>query len=194
MCDFEMPPSPSSRYALLVGWSLFLAAACQPGPQDAGSSKASPFYDLEGFFSEEVERLQQEQPPVDKTVTLEGRSEFQQLDSLDYRDELSVFQNSDINRAAWWDRYRIDSTFSGDRLQSITYSARSEELKIRSVRIRFEKENVRLVEIENRTDSPAATMDQQLQYDPQSGYRIETHQNVTFSKPREMIVEVRFRE
>lgn len=194
MRDFEPQPNSFFRHLFLTGLSLFLAAACQPGSQNAGSSEASPFYDLEAFFTEEVERLQTEQPPVDKTVTLDGRSEFQQLDSLDYQDELSVFQNSDINRAAWWDRYRIDSTFYGDRLQSIDYTAKSEELKIRSVRIRFEEGNVRRVEIENRTDSPTATMDQQLHYDPQSGYRIETRQNVTFSKPRAMIVEVRFRE
>ncbi len=170
------------------------ATACLPGNQESQGPDGSPFYDLETFFSGEVERLQREQPAVDKTVTLDGQSEFQQLDSLDYRDELSVFQNSDINRAAWWDKYAIDSTFSRDRLSSIQYTAREADLKIRSVSIQFENEKVSRIDIESRTDSPTATMDRKMHYEPQSGYRIETRQNVTFSKPRKMTVEVNFRQ
>jgi hypothetical protein len=173
---------------------LWLTAACLPGHQEPEGSAASPFYDLESFFSSEAERLQREQPPVDKTVQLDGRSEFQQLDSLDYRDEMSVFQNSDINRAAWWDKYAIDSTFSNDRLSRIRYTAREADLKIRSVSIQFENGKVSRVDIESETDSPTAAMNRKLRYEPESGYRIETRQNVTFSRPREMIVEVEFRE
>lgn len=173
---------------------LWLTVACRPGHQESEGPAASPFYDLEAFFSSEVDRLQREQPPVDKTVKLDGRSEFQQLDSLDYRDEMSVFQNSDINRAAWWDKYGIDSTFSGDQLSRIRYTAREADLKIRSVSVQFENGKVSRVDIESQTDSPTATMDQKLRYEPASGYYIETHQNVAFSRPREMIVEVTFRE
>lgn len=183
-----------ARRHLLLLALLWLTAACLPGHRESEASSASPFYDLEAFFSSEVERLQREQPPVDKTVQLDGQSEFQQLDSLDYRDELSVFHNSDINRAAWWDKYAIDSTFSGNRLNNIRYTAEEPDLKIRSVSIDFDGGKVSRVEIESQTDSPTAAMDRKLRYEPASGYYIETRQNVTFSKPREMIVEVEFRK
>jgi len=173
---------------------LLTAVACLPEGQESKATEASPFYDLERFFEEEVDRLQRLQPAVNKTVSLDGQSQFQQFDSLNYNDELSVFQNSDINRAAWWDKYAIDSTFAGEQLSGIRYSAKSEELKIRSVDIGFDKGNVARVAIESRTDSPTATMDRKLRYEAATGYRIETRQNVTFSKPREMIVEVSFRE
>lgn len=182
-------------------WAAFLSFSvigCQFSPGNTaseGEENRQPFFDMRGYFSRQIERLQREQPPARKTVTFNNETDTKMLDSLNYERELEVFLNADINRAAWWDRYRIDSSFTNqNQLQTVTYTAADKDLRIRSLKVEYENGEVDQIEALSETTGPAADRRQHLFFDPQWGYRIESRQDVAFSKPREMKIEVQFRE
>ncbi len=174
-------------------WSLCLIAwSCAGGGESEPERPESPFFDLQEYFEEEVERLQDRQPGVAKTVTFGGKTEEQRFDSLDFREELKVFLDADINRVAWWDRYSIDSVRTSGALTSIRYEALDPDLKIRSIVLDFAADSLSKVAINLFSDSPASRFSQELIYRPGDGYRIETQQKVVLSKTEDLLVDARF--
>ena len=77
-------------------------------------------------------------------------------------------------------------------MRSIRYTAQTTDLKVRSLSIDFNRDTPIQIDIEYRSESPAATLEQELSYQPQKRYFIKTSQKVTFSQAKEMIVEVLF--
>ena len=171
-------------------WLLLTQCVPDAGPPE--DVPQSPFYDLQAFFEGEVKRLQAQQPSVEKTVSFDEATEVDRLDSMNYRQELKVFLDADINRPAWWDRYAIDSSRQDGALRSIRYQAKAEDLKIRSILLTFSRDSLRSVDIDLEAESAATGFRQELHYSPAKGFRIFTRQDVILSQPREMRVEVSF--
>ncbi|PKV67289.1 hypothetical protein [Pontibacter ramchanderi] len=86
--------------ALLCGFT-----ACErPTPPLAAGKE--PAYDLTAYLQEQTARLQQEQPPVLKSVITKGQpTETIQLEELDWEKELAIFQEVDLSRPALRDFY-----------------------------------------------------------------------------------------
>ena len=178
----------------LIFLPLLLLLSCQPeAGKQPSTPRHSPFFDLRAYFDGEIKRLQEQQPPVRKTVSIDGKPETRLLDSLRYEDELQPFLASDINRPSWWDKYTIDSTFSGGRLTSIRYQAQDSSLRIRNLLVDWQDGQVSRIRIERFSDSFTAIISQQLDYQPSKGYQLSTRQEVVLSKPKEMGIEVSFR-
>ena len=87
--------------ALLCGFT-----ACErPAPRLADG--AEPAYNLTAYLQEQTARLQQQQPPVLKSVTTKGQPpETIQMDEVDWEKELAIFQEVDLSRPALRDFYR----------------------------------------------------------------------------------------
>lgn len=188
---FERRAGRVIRFAVTL--LLFGAAGCAVD-QAPEEKPENPFFDLRTYFNRQIERLQEAQPPVEKTVRFEGKTQTEQLDSLDYSRELEVFLNADINRAAWWDKYRIDSVREGGRLQAVHYTATDESLRVDELSVFFSEEQVSRVEVKTSSEGFTADREQKLVYNPQKGYHIETMQDIAFSKPREMRIKVTFQK
>ena len=87
-------------FALLCGFT-----ACErPTPPLAAGKE--PAYDLTAYLQAQTTRLQQEQPPVLKSVITKGQpTETIQLEELDWEKELAIFQEVDLSRPALRDFY-----------------------------------------------------------------------------------------
>lgn len=79
--------------------------ACErPVPKLADG--AEPAFALTAYLEGQIARLQQEQPPVLKSVETKGQpTETLQLESLDWEKELAIFQEADLSRPALRDFY-----------------------------------------------------------------------------------------
>lgn len=183
-------------FFLLIGLSI-CSFGCQ-SPADSADDAPQPlpqFFDLKGYFEKEIERLEQQQVTISKKITLDGQVEQQRLDSINFSEELSVFTKSAINRPAWLDQYRVDSTFQEDKLISIHYEALAEDLKTRHLDIDFDGQgNVQHIKIDNLLKAIIATTQQRLSYTPADGYSIYNKQEVTLSESQEMKIAVTFEE
>ena len=87
------------------------------------------YFDLKEYLDLEKQRLAS-LSSFSKTVFVNGEKEQKKVEHLDFEKELKPFYDSDINRPAWSDKYKIDSVFqNGNQLQSLIYVATNEKLK-----------------------------------------------------------------
>ncbi|HEY1009552.1 MAG TPA: hypothetical protein VGE58_05550 [Daejeonella sp.] len=150
--------------------ALLLFASCQA----PGTKQAKKYMDLTGFFEKESARLSQTGVRVEKTVSRNGLSENKDNVLPNWETELSLFTESDINKAAWRDSYKIvqDSTMT-------TYIALDSKLRTRSIEIRKNQQgNLQGITIVNHTANALYSSAEELIYIPDSIYRIAKKQDV----------------
>ena len=168
-----------------------------------GCSKFSPsetaeqlevksYFDLEGFFEKEKERLAGQQN-FKKTVIVNGETEVNETAEIDFEKELTIFSNSDINRPAWSDKYSVDSIFNEKKeLVHIGYETSDEKLRTRKMAVDFNGGAVSKIQIENMTSTAIANAQQSLTYEPAKGYAIESRQKVKTVDGVVLRIEVSF--
>ncbi|MCB0618030.1 MAG: hypothetical protein KDC32_16285 [Saprospiraceae bacterium] len=151
------------------------------------------YFDLHQYFEQQMERLQQQAHSIRKTTAVNGKQEMRELDSLDFSVELKAFAESNINRAAWQDKYAIDSTFTpGGELAGIRYQAMDSTLWVRQIVLSWEADQISEVQIQKAISTPIATTRQWLRYLPAGKISIESDQKVALSGESRVKVEVRF--
>ena len=180
------------RRALGALLASTLLLGCIP-EETAEAVELTPFFNLQAFVDAEVERLEANVPRADKSITFNEEVESHEAMELDYEDELAVFRNADINRPAWLEKYSIDSTRGGSRLQ-VEYVALDTTLAVRSMRVIQEGEQVVRIEVESQTGTVLSDGRRFLRYEPATGYLIDSYQDRRFGGNLDTRIEVRFPE
>ncbi len=109
------------RLFILLFPLLFFS--CQEQQQEVFEK---PYFDVKGFIEGEIERLQKEQPTIEKVITTDGVTEKQVITDIDWEDELSSFLELDINKPSWRNSYTAD-TSKTDNTFKITYTTELED-------------------------------------------------------------------
>ncbi|MCB0557682.1 MAG: hypothetical protein H6573_06145 [Lewinellaceae bacterium] len=178
---------------LYLAFLTLTAIACSENGQKPGSATPEAFFDLKGYIEQEVQRLSESQPAVLKRIAIDGQKEERAFDSLDYSKELNIFSRSDINKVAWLDKYRADSTFQDGQLSRISYTSKEKGLKTQLLELQFSGGRVSRVHIQNKTESIVADVAQEMWYDPEHGYSLESRQSTALTKEKKVKVEVDFK-
>jgi len=132
------------------------------------------YFDLKGYFAEEAHRMDRLKPEIRKIVKKNNESETLQLRVRDWKNEFTLFSESDINKPAWADSYQIDS--SG---RIVEYQAMSPDLRTRNIRIeRGENNTITGIYIKNTARNLLYESEEDLFYIPDSVYRVEKTQTV----------------
>jgi hypothetical protein len=184
-----------TRCALLI--VSFLLLSCGSSGPTNQATPSGPYFSLQDYFQQEIERLTKARQTVYKRITLDETVEEQQLEDVDFEAELSLFLKADINRPAWTDKYQIDSVLDAGQLLRLQYSALDTSLPTRQIRIHFVPEatgpTVQRVEIVSRTETALSRSDKTLQYDPQEGYTIAAAQGGSMTEDLQFLLEARFK-
>jgi len=179
---------------LIWAFLLIVLWGCSNSDSASTDTEADRFFDVEGYFQEEVDRLQREQPNIDKEVSLNEEQESIQPDTLNFKKELSVFLNSDINKVSWIESYSADTTRRDDgSIATTVYEAQAEKLRTRLVEVSYDADAPQRVRIINRTENAVLDARQELIYEPDTGFEIQQTQQIRFMKPNKVSVAVRFR-
>lgn len=163
--------------------------------EDAIIKKEATFFNLKGYFKSQQATLLA-QNGFKKKTTIDGQEIERSLDSLDFSQELKVFEASDINKIAWMDKYQVDSTFDpSGTLRELNYKAEDEKLRTQRLRVSFnQNQTVDTIEVFNNSTGNIATLKQRLRYIPTYGYLIESTQKTALSEEHVVAVEVQFTE
>lgn len=157
--------------AICVLACCLLLAACKP---DAGTvDTGMKYFDINGYFTNDIARLNRIDNSVVKTVTHNGKSETKTVHISNWSSELGLFKDADINKPAWRDSYSIvkDSTF-------LLYKAKDADLKVREILIKRNKEKINWILIYTRVQNFLYKTTAKLSYYPDSLYVIEMDQRV----------------
>ena len=150
---------------------FLILASCKPA---AEQSFIAPFEDIKGFFESEAIRLNKNQFVVDKTITQNELSETKAGVQIDWKNELSLFTGSDINKAAWKDSYKIIKDSS-----SVAYFDIDTNLRTREIRIKMDSNGkLKHILIKNSSKNYLYESTETLIYIPDSAYSIDKYQKV----------------
>lgn len=140
------------------------------------SGTATPYFSLQDYFLRETDRLTTSAPMVDKTVSRNGISEKKRVQIDDWKNELALFIDADINKPAWRNSYRIDTA-----KRSLIYTSVDPQLRTQKITIeRQQSGKVTHITIHNRTGNMLYQTAEQLDYYPDSLYRINKRQQIRF--------------
>lgn len=158
----------------MVVASLLASVSCTTPNDMPLADHAQPYFSLTAYFKQEAAKLQQRSPTIAKTASKDGTIESHDIRITDWETELALFIDSDINKADWKNSYSIDSTES-----SLVYTRLDPEL--RTERIMVEKHVdgvVKHIGITNQVKNMLYQTTEQLDYYPDSLYRITKQQRV----------------
>jgi hypothetical protein len=145
--------------------------ACKQDGKEAGTGLK--YFDIKGYFTADTARLNKLDKFVIKTVIHNGVTETKKVKIDNWGQELDMFAGADINRPAWKNSYTIAT---GDNL--VLYKAKEDDLKVREIIVKKDKEKVKWIVIYTRTKNILYQTTEKLSYFPDSLYLIEKDQHV----------------
>ncbi len=152
-----------------------------------------PFFDLSGYMQAQIDSLTALQPPVRKTVILNGTEETKQLTDLRFATDLRMFREADINKPAWLDKYTVTNENAGGGAQVQRYVATDSSLQTRQLDITLSNDNTPTkIVVYRKTGTILSDGDHVLTYDPAVGYGIRTEQVNRFGEDLDATITVRW--
>ncbi|MBS1526074.1 MAG: hypothetical protein JST19_10525 [Bacteroidetes bacterium] len=168
----------SYKIALILVAPVLLSCLVQSCKPNLSGNTGTKFFDLKKYFTDESVRLKKLNPLVTKTADYNATTETQKVRISDWKTELGIFMESDINKPAWKTSYRI-STSDG----ITTYAAIDSALKTQYIIIKRQNDKVKLVLIYNHSRTTLFgkvlyETRENLSYIPDSMYRVQKRQYV----------------
>ncbi len=149
---------------------LIISFSCTQEKPD----KQHTYFDIEGYFKKEAERLQKKNPTVEKKISKNKDTEQKTLRIENWNNELELFSSSDINKPAWKNSYSLQQN-----KQIITYTANSPELRTQKISIQKNTNNaIKRISILNQVKNSLYNSVEELNYYPDSLYQIKKQQKV----------------
>ncbi|MCY7410328.1 MAG: hypothetical protein LH473_08650 [Chitinophagales bacterium] len=173
-----------------------LIAACNQTSTTTVATKT--YFDVPGFFKEEITQLQKDSMIVIKTSSVNETSDVHQIDWTNWYRELILFINSDINKPAFIGKYAVDTIVQDSTSKIITYAATDSSLKTRLLEVTFNTatNSVFQIHIINNTKDFLSSTHEELYFLPMKAYVIKSSQTMLFFGTNEMKVmgKIRGRE
>ncbi|RDB02347.1 hypothetical protein DVG78_29160 [Runella aurantiaca] len=90
------------------------------------------YFDLKGFIEKQISELNKRKPLVNKEMSLDDKQEHKQTNEIDWRQELELFTQADLNKQA----YQLSYTISQPTTSTYVYTLKSgETLPVKSLKI-----------------------------------------------------------
>ena len=113
---------------------ILLLSGCDQ-PQEKAKEKKI-YYDLKGFIETQIEFLSEQKPIVDKVMSVSGKNESRSTREVDWKKELELFIQADINKPAYSKSYAVSKP---DSLTSVYTLKTEENISVKWVRIQLDK-------------------------------------------------------
>ncbi len=159
---------------ILAFFFMLSLASCNSSENE---NQEKVFFDLAQFIDTEIAYLESNNAKVQKTVRINEKSEEITIDDLDWKKELEIIRQSDLNKAAYKLSYTTD-----DRASSLTYTLKpTETLPIVSLTIlKNESGQITQIRSEHATDNYLYTSSKIATADFENGHL--NHYNVKGSQ------------
>lgn len=112
---------------------LFLMGCDQP--QDKKTEKKT-YYDVKGFIETQIAFLSEQKPQVSKQMSVAGKKEERSTKNVDWKKELELFIQADINKPAYSKSYVVEKP---DSLTVIYTLKSTENLPVRYLKVQLDE-------------------------------------------------------
>jgi hypothetical protein len=174
---------------------ICLACSCSKDPAEVYYEDQRYYYDLPSFMSKQAENLQSKGQWVRKHVTKDGHSHIIEHGDVDWKEELDLFIESDINRPAWRGEFKVD-TINLEREYVITYKTTNEQIPVKNVVVTIDKDTRQCLKltVDRRTKNFLYTSDQSLYFTTGEGYMMKGKLSVSLLFDSEYSIDSEFIE
>lgn len=181
------------KYLCFLG--LLLLASCNNLPDEAGERQTvKKFYDLDAYFQAEIKRLSEANITLSKTAELNGKREEITLDEPDWTMELEVFKEADINKPAWWDKYKGDTVLTnGNKIKEVSYQRLDPELATESIFVHFSDRQIPdSISILYNVERSIMVVKKKLLYIPDQYFSIDNTEKLFVGKENKVFLKGMF--
>jgi len=112
---------------------IFLMGCDQPQEKAPGKKV---YYDLKNFIETQETFLSEQKPTVDKIMSVSGKNEARSTKEIDWKKELELFIQADINKPAYSKSYAVSRP---DSLTSVYTLKTDEDIPVKALKIVLDK-------------------------------------------------------
>lgn len=159
------------RKVLCLSGILLFFYGCNPSEKK--QKNVLSYFDLKGYFEKEAIRLNKSNPVFSKTVMVNGVTETKKIRLGDWKKELAVFSDVDMNRSAWKGLFQVKTT-AGQEL----FSTDHEKVPVKEVRIIKRNNKVYGIRILVKNANMLYSSSDTLSYYPDSLYQVKKKQHI----------------
>lgn len=137
-----------TRTAVTSLYFLLILSSCQTPAET--STEPNAYYDVKGFVQSQIHLLSQQKPTIEKTMVVGQDEEKRTTKAVDWKKELELFLQADINKPAFRQSYATE------RPDSLTYTYKiqtEEDLPVRFLKVVLDKNSGKPALIEAKISS-----------------------------------------
>lgn len=193
--NYKKIDSKKMKYNLLIPFlilnSLFLInVSCSEKKKT--ENRENKFFNLKKYFEKESQRLDKQKPKITKFAKLNDLIDTLKTKEINWKSELEIFANADINKPAWQDSYKIDTIKKENNILKISYLAKNEELAVKEILLKKQANKIAEIKIKTKNQNILFENQQELIYFPDSLIIIKGSQDLIFSSPNDFKIRIEF--
>lgn len=172
------------RKIIICFWVMF---CCSCTLKDQGQQTAPSYFDLDSYFKSEAKRLTKTNPPITKSVGVNGEVEQKTMQISNWEKEFESFISADINKASWRGSFNVkkDST-------SAIYVTENEKIPVKKLEISYRNDKIQGIKIFISNTNALYTSKDSLSYYPDSLYQFNKTQRIQLMKEKKYRITGRF--
>lgn len=174
---------------------MVVLAACSKDPTEVYYEEQRSYFDLPTFIDAQINNLKKKGQWVRKHVRKDGHEHIIERGDIDWKEELDLFIESDINRPAWRGEFKVD-TIDLEREYVITYKSENKEIPVRNVVVTIDKDSGQCLKItvDRRSKNFLYQSDQSIYFTTGEGYMMKGKLSVSYLFDSEYSIETEFIE
>lgn len=170
---------------------LLLFIACKKQGTDNTVNSKKIYFDLSKVVQNDIYNNQTHQISETKNITINGKHETKIIDTVDWKNELTILNDCDINKPDWAGKYTV---LQFKDKHQVCYTANTSKLPVQKITVQFKPNDSipERIEIEKKIGNFLFSNEQNIVYFPQQYFKVNASQRAVFMQDFNSQVEVIF--
>lgn len=175
------------KNTILLFFVLFLFIRCNDSANKKEKNDLT-YFDVKGYFENEVLRLSKTNPFINKTVNVNGAAESKRIKISDWKKELALFSDADMNRVSWKGLFELKKSKDQE-----LYTSDNEKVPVKELLVIYKKNEVFGLKVLIKNTNSLYTSVDTLTYYRDSLYQIKKVQNIKLLSKKSYTITGSFR-
>ncbi len=177
------------KYFLIISF-FFIACQNKPSQTEQPSSEKT-YFDLSKIVQSDIDVNTHIACGEIKTVSINGKTESKNLYSIDWKKEMQILLDCDLNKPSWKGKFNTQIL---DDHQKYVYTSTSTKIPVRQMTVNYEQKSGKLISviIEKKISTMLFSNEQIITYYPDKSFKINAKQSALFMSDFNSDVEIKF--
>ncbi len=173
---------------------LFMSACNQHKTEQTSNEKL--YVNLDSIIQSDIDLNTRENCKLEKLAFVNSLKEKKIIDSVDWKQELDILTDCDINKPSWKGKFKVDivpTTFAHPGCTQYFYRSIDTKIPVKSITVNKDSLNRILnILIQKKIESFLFSSNQQIEYIPRFGYSVRSDQKTSLFSTFNVNVDVKY--